>query len=363
MFRIILLVILSLHAFIHFLGFERGFGLVRVAGAAGEVTRSAGVLWLLTGLLLLLMVGLYWSNESIWPIVGIIGLGCSQYLIIRHWEDAKFGTIINILILLWVLPGLGDYWFDQYTQKVRTSLYPTSQSSQGVITNDDIGHLPLIVQRWLTKSGVVGKSAITQLQLSQSGKMRTNPDKPWMPFTALQYFNTSSHSFLWTAKVQLMPLVHLRARDLLYEGKGSTKIKLLSLLDVVNESPNHKMNTGAMIRYLAEMCWFPSGAVDESIVWEDSGPLTSKATLTLADVSVSGLFEFSEAGDILSFEAMRYRGGSDSSEEALWRVEMISHTHVAGQYLPNRCKVSWVDSEGAFHWLDLEVIDLATFSE
>lgn len=45
---------------------------------------------------------------------------------------------------------------------------------------------------------------------------------------------------------------------LLQDGQGEMLIKLLSLVNVVNEKHNDQINTGTLIRFLGEICWFPS---------------------------------------------------------------------------------------------------------
>jgi hypothetical protein len=45
---------------------------------------------------------------------------------------------------------------------------------------------------------------------------------------------------------------------LLRDGQGEMLIKLLSLVNVVNEKHNDQINTGTLIRFLGEICWFPA---------------------------------------------------------------------------------------------------------
>lgn len=101
-------------------------------------------------------------------------------------------------------------------------------------------------------------------------------------------------------------MVYLVGRDKLVQGRGEMLIKLLSLVKVVDEGKQEKINTGAMLRYLGELCWFPSAALNEHIDWVEQGALSAKATLTINKVSVEGVFSFSENRDVSSFEALRF---------------------------------------------------------
>ncbi len=51
------------------------------------------------------------------------------------------------------------------------------------------------------------------------------------------------------------------------DGKGSMIIKVLSLINVVNDSNNEKINQGTLQRYLGEITWFPTAAVSPYIKW------------------------------------------------------------------------------------------------
>lgn len=84
-----------------------------------------------------------------------------------------------------------------------------------------------------------------------------------MPFKAEQYFTPQQPAFVWKAHVKMMPLVYMNGRDKFENGKGEMLIKALSLVNVVNEGGDTKINESTMLRYLAEMCWFPSAALNE----------------------------------------------------------------------------------------------------
>ena len=147
-------------------------------------------------------------------------------------------------------------------------------------------------------------------------------------------------------------------RDELQNGKGKMLIKLGGVIPVVNESENSKINSGAMIRYLAEICWFPSTALKEYITWNSTSETSAKATFSYNNQSVSGVFLFSENGDFVSFTADRYYGGDTNSTLETWYVEAVSYKEFNGVKIPNTSKVTWKLPEGDFNWLNLEITDI-----
>jgi hypothetical protein len=188
--------------------------------------------------------------------------------------------------------------------------------------------------------------------------MKTKPGGNWMNFIATQYYDVKYPSFIWTTRVNMMPLIYLDGRDKLIDGEGEMLIKLLSLVKVVNEGQNEKINTGAMLRFLGEIVWFPAAALNDYIHWENIDALTVKATLTIGKESVSGIFRFRDNGDFVSFKAERYFGGGPDAVQHQWVVEAMEYRKLNSYRIPSKAKVTWKLPEGDFTWLELEITDL-----
>ncbi|TBW28001.1 hypothetical protein [Gramella sp. KN1008] len=92
-------ILLSVHLLIHFIGFLRAFNMVEMPESTLPISRTQGIFWLLTGILFILPVILYMQNDPLWAIITIPLVFMSQVLLIMNWKDAKFGTIINLIII------------------------------------------------------------------------------------------------------------------------------------------------------------------------------------------------------------------------------------------------------------------------
>jgi hypothetical protein len=360
MLRYAFLALLAIHGLIHLLGFVKAFQLAEVAQLSKSITRPAGILWLLATLLFLVTAILYLMRSSLWAFPGLAAIILSQVLILGAWSDAKAGTIANLIILLAVLPALGGYFFSQMVRAeqdalIREAAPPTDKA----LTNEDIAHLPPIVRTWLIRSNVVGRPRATFVRLKQSGQMRTKPDAGWMPFTAEQYVDVTRGDFIWTTRASLMPLIYMDGRDKYIGGEGEMLIKLLSLVPVVNDGHNEQMNSGSALRYLGEMCWFPSAALEPFVVWESIDSLHAKATLMTLRGPLSGTYTFTPEGDLASFEAERYYGGGANARLLPWRVTATAWTAFDGLRIPYKHEVTWRLPEGDFTWLTLEITDLS----
>ncbi|MDZ7757985.1 DUF6544 family protein [Rhodohalobacter sp.] len=359
MVKSIFSLIILIHGLIHLLGFFKAFDIGDVNQLTAAISKPVGIIWLIATVLFLMTALTYLLNYSVWPFLAMIAVIVSQVLIFTVWGDAKFGTIANIIVLLAAIPAIGHFMFSNMVEHEQTVfLEQVTRPSGTVIASEDLDQLPPIVQTWLKNSGVPGKPDVTFVRLKQTGEMKTTPDGKWMEFSAVQYFDTKRPAFNWSTEVQMMPLVHLAGRDKLTDGQGEMIIKLLSLFNVVNEKNNEKINSGTMIRYLGEICWFPAAALNEYISWEEIDELSAKATLAVNGEEVSGIFRFSEEGDFTSFEAERYYGGGEEAKLQRWVVEATEHSTLDGYRIPTKLSVTWKLPEGDFTWLHLEITDL-----
>ncbi len=357
--RTLLTILLLVHGFIHFMGFAKAFQIVEIREISQPVSKTTGLLWLLCGCLFVLTIVLLLLKSSWWSITVLAAILISQVLIILHWQEAKFGTFINAIILVASLATLTSSQFQKTISSETLSIIENAQPNEGqLIQKDMVDKLPEIVQKWLRFSGVEGEAPPYLVRLKQRGVMKTVPNGPWLPFTASQYVDPLRHQFVWATKVKAFPGVYLFGRDKLVQGQAEMLIKLVGAIPVVNEKKNIKINSGALIRFLSEICWYPAAALDKSITWETKDPLSALAKISLDKLSAEGVFNFSPEGRLLSFEAMRYYGGYKEAPLEKWLVKIDAFENFNGYMLPKKCHVYWKLKEGDFEWLQLEITDI-----
>lgn len=353
--RIFVAILLLIHAALHVIGLVKAIRPEAVPLLTRTISKTEGYFWLFTSLLLLLAFFMMVFKKEGWPAIAITGVILSQFLISLNWDDARFGTLANLVILAVALSSLGNYRFERLVQQ-ETSLILTDNKKDQPL--HEIGALPSIVQKWLWNSGVTDHIDIHNVRLEQKGKMRTNPKGKWMPFSAVQVFNVLEPAFVWKTTVTAFPGVYLTGRDKLQKAEGAMLIRLFSLFKVVNEKGNTQVNTGSLLRYLGEICWFPSAALMPYLQWENLSSTSAKAILQHEGLKVEGVFTFSSGGELLSFEAMRFYGAGDKASKEKWLIEIEEHRAFDGITVPSMCTVTWKLPEGDFHWLTLKVTNL-----
>jgi len=357
--RIIFAIVVMLHGLIHLMGFVKAFRLAGIKGLSMDITRPAGMLWLAVALLFTASGVLVLIEYDPWWMTAAAAVVFSQLLVVLYWHDAKFGTIANVIVLCGAVIGFGIWSFNAGLRAELARFAVPAAAEKRILTRDAAAGLPPAVRTWLERSGAVGKEIARSVSLKQKGMMRTAPDGKWMPVTADQRIITGSPAFIWIAEVAAAPGIFLSARDTYREGKGRMYIRALSLFPVA-DAGGPEINQGALTRYLAELVWVPSAAVNDYVRWEDAGPGAAKATMTWGGITASGVFTFDANGDMTGFRAHRYydRKGGATLEEWIIRIEPGGYREFGGVRIPARFSVTWHLKNGDFTWYKMELSDI-----
>lgn len=354
--RIAFSFLLVIHGLIHLMGFVKGFQLAEMAQLRQPVSALAGVFWLLTCLLFLASGGLFFAGKHFGWILLLPAILLSQTLIIQQWQDAKFGTIANIVALIGLVLAFGAWRFDKMVSREKQAFLSVATEDKR-LKEEELAPLPPVVQRWVRQSGAVGQPRVYTVHLKQSGRLRTQKEGDWLPFQAEQYFTVDHPGFIWIAGIQAMPMVEIVGRDKYENGRGNMRIELMSLFQMVNAT-GPEIDQGSLLRYLAEICWFPDAALQPYIQWDSVGLHAAQATMTYGDIRASGVFYFNESDDLLRFEAKRYYSRKEGATLEDWQIVNHEWKTLNGLRIPVRSEVIWKLKDGDYSWLTLEITDI-----
>ncbi|MFS0776716.1 DUF6544 family protein [Neobacillus sp. 3P2-tot-E-2] len=274
------------------------------------------------------------------------------------WILVVIFLIILFLLLLIVVSRIARVYFVKNGENLVANLLEgIDKESSKTIEREDMKKLPAPVQKWLTNSNVIGKEEVKTVRLKQQGRMRTEKNGKWMPTKGEQYFSISEPGFIWIADVKMAPLVQLSGIDTFIAGSGKMKIKVFSLFPVV-DAKGPEMDSGTMMRYLAEMMWYPSAALKPYIKWDEIDGTSAKATMEYNGISVSGVFYFNEKGDILRFVGKRYREVNGKYVLSDWGGINKEFKEFNGIRIPSKSDVTWFEKDEEFRWFEVEITDL-----
>lgn len=352
-----------LHGLLHLIGFAKEWNIGphqvsnRLMAVAGSGSRFAGVMWLVASVLFVTAAICFLLRRDWYWIPGALALIISQVLIFIYWSDAKYGTVLNMMIVVTVCVSAAAMQFKRTAMRDVDQLMKEAGGYEHVISEEQIATLPYPVQRWLRNANVAGKKTPNTLMLRQSGALRTKADGKWMPFHATQYFSVDPPAFVWIAEIKAAPLFCIAGRDSYKNGRGNMIIKPLYVMTAANSSGN-EVDQGTLLRYMAEMAWFPQAALNRYVTWEGVNEREAKVTMTYGGITASGTYYFNEDGSVAGFEAKRYGEFEGVFRKELWSVSVKDHKSFGGITIGHISEVTWKLNEGDFTWMKLEVEEI-----
>lgn len=353
--RYVLALLILVHGLIHLMGFAKAFEFATMPQLAKSISKSVGLLWLTAAILFVIACVLLFVKKDFWWIMGLTAVVISQILIFMYWSDARYGTIANVIVLIAALFSFGTWQFASMIEKELVEIKPATQVK--AIDKTSLNNLPEVVQNWLVVTGAIDQPQTNFATIHQKGEMKSTPDGEWAPFTATHWVAFSSPAFVWSARMKAGPGMHVAIRDKFFHGKGSMLVKVMSLV-TLNDAKGKEVDEGALQRYLAEIVWNPSFALNANIQWIQTDD--THATASLNDNGTSGTvtFTFDATGLIEKAEAQRFYYTGDQSTREHWIVTMSGYRDFNGIKVPAKSGITWKLKDGDYTWFRMEIKDI-----
>ncbi|HRI26574.1 MAG TPA: hypothetical protein PK239_10905 [Chitinophagales bacterium] len=298
--RFVLVFIVLVHGLIHFMGFAKAFDLGQIDQLMRYIGKPTGIVWLLTGLTLLAAAFLLALNHSYWWIPAFIGALVSQALIFSVWQDAKFGTFANFILLLASVTGWGQYNFEkQFRKEAAENINRTHSLPEVILTESDLVALPPPVQRYIRFAGALNKPKVTSMHVVFEGQMRKKGND-FFPFTSEQYnfFDQPTRLFYMKARMfgLWVPGYHRYTNE-----KASMDIRLFGLIPVVWHD-GAVMDKTETVTLFNDMCLLaPATLIDKRIHWESLTDTSARAVFTNGGITISAVLYINEQGQLVDF--------------------------------------------------------------
>ncbi|MEI6180507.1 MAG: DUF6544 family protein, partial [Chloroflexales bacterium] len=350
--KYLLLFILVIHGLIHSMGFVKAFNLAALEQLREPITRPVGLLWLGAAVLFLASAVLLLVAPDWWWLLTAGAVVLSQGVIIASWSDAKFGTIANVLVLVpVVVAGLGQAPWSFRAQYARDTAVGLANPPAQVdsVTEADIAHLPVVVQRYLYFVGAVGKPRVWNYRLRFGGALRNDRDSAWMPMVVDQQSFVDPPARLFIAELSISGLPAMTYHR--YVGPAATfEVTVASLLKVV-DARGPEMNQSETVTLFNDMCLLaPATLIDPRITWEEIDPQTVRATYTNASNTISAILTFDATGAMTNFVSDDRSRTLDGThyERLRWSTPISAWRTIDGRKLPVDGEAIWDHPSGAF---------------
>jgi hypothetical protein len=268
------------------------------------------------------------------------------------------GLIFTVLVLVVLAMVAGAWSLDRQLRREVGALLAESRSSGGrMVTQAMLADLPAPVRRYLTHTGVVGKTIPRTVRLAYTGRIRQGSERAWMPLAAAQYYTVTPPGFIWIATVRIAGLPVMRVRDAYRNGRGAMLVKAGSLITVV-DAAGPQMDQGAMMRYLNEMTWFPAAFLGESVRWKAIDDRSAEVTFTDHGRSITATMYFDADGRFVNFVGRRYRAVDSGYTLETWSTPNTGYGVFEGLRLPVSGKGVWNLAEGDQVYIELTLTRL-----
>ncbi|WP_062619491.1 DUF6544 family protein [Aequorivita aquimaris] len=343
--KIAFFILLSLHGLIHLMGFFKAFGFAEISQLSQNFSKPQGLLWLAVALTFITIGILFLLKNNLWFWIAVATVVVSQVLIIVNWQDAKFGTIINLIVLIVALLAMAGWNFEREFKKDVSQSFKNVSISEEIISEADVAQLPIPVQNYLKYVGAIGKPKIKTARAIFKGEMREK-GKDWFGFTSEQYnfFADPTRLFFMKANFKGLPTQGYHRYK---EGKASMLIKLLSVFPVVDISEPEMFKTET-VTFFNDMCLFaPAALIDKRINWQTLEDNSVKAVFHNGEVSVSAILKFDESGRMINFIS-EDRVDVNSNQNVPFSTPVTEYGTVNGYKLPLAADAVWHFPEGDF---------------
>jgi hypothetical protein len=255
----------------------------------------------------------------------------------------------GVIMLFFSIPGSKTKTeFDM----AATDLIAESDHQEDMFTEEEIAGLPAPVQRYFRYCGYIGTQKMSYIKIVyQDVDFVFNEDKPIkINYTQYDFVNQPNRIAYIDSSMYGIPFEGL---DVFLDGTGAMKGVLAKLFILFNQT-GPVMDQSSQVTFLSEILFFPNAALQEYVTWEAIDDLHAKAEMSYYGISVSGIFTFNEAGEMLSFETddRSAVASNGSSKQVKWSVVYAEYAEVDSVKRPTVFQAIWHNDDGDLVYFD-----------
>jgi hypothetical protein len=317
---------------------------------------------LAAGIGVLLTAALLAGSSGAWVWTAPVAAVISQAMIVSAWDDAKYGTIVNVVLVVvaaWGLVSEGP-WSLRAEYHREVAARTAAAWPERIVTDADVDRLPEPIRRYLRAAGAAGRPIPQHVHATWRGRIRNGPADPWMSFDAEQHNFTSEPArlFMMKAKRSGVPVdvLHVFAH-----GAASMRARALSLFTVASGA-GRAFDQAETVTLLNDFCLLAPGAlVDSAFRWEAIDGRSARVAYTLGAHTVRAVVMVNDSGDLVDFVSDdRLAMGSDGEQltPIRWSTPIFSHQSIRGTRAMLHGEGRWHAPEGEYAYIELDLLDL-----
>ena len=191
----------------------------------------------------------------------------------------------------------------RFSKKVEELFANSKKIINKEFSQSQIKGMPKPVQRYFKYALEEKQPYISFVRLFHTGELKVK--NKWRKVKGEEYFTIEKPGFIWRGKLRFFT-----GTDSYYIGKGNLQIKLLGKIKIVDDK-SEEIYKSELLRWLSEAPWYPTALLpSKELTWEEIDDKSAKAILSDSGLKVEGIFHFNDEGQIIKFEAERYKDQS-----------------------------------------------------
>lgn len=273
------------------------------------------------------------------------------------------GVVVGIVLLAIVFFALPYSKTRREFSKATGVLIGDAGKGDGLFTLEDIALLPLPVQRYFIHCRYIGKPKMAHMKATfRDVDFSLGRGKPTIKIEYVQHNGVAMPQRLAYIDSSLYG-IPFEGLDSFLKGVGSMKGVLAKLFNLFDER-GEDMDRACLATFLAEALIVPSAALMPYMQWESIDDTHAKATIGAYGLTCSGIFTFSETGEMLSFSTDdRMATGMDGKKEKVRWTAILDDYQLQGDLLlPSTLQAVWNYPEGDYLYFDGKAVAIEHFS-
>ena len=276
------------------------------------------------------------------------------FCLIQRGDNLIIKLFLAFLIILFVVFVYGLFKHREFTKWlsagdkkiVSLNVFPVKVDTE---------HLPLLLKNYISR---VIKNEVSGIfvELSQKGVFKMSPSDTEMVFEAHQKISLSSPSFSWVAKI-IKSGVPIIICDRLIDNQGELQARLFGSLSVAKASGSELLR-GELLRYLAEVPWYPLAILNQPEVrWKTIDATTVSGEIEINNTIARIEYYFDENGLIERiFSPDRGRMIGSEVIPTPWEGSFSKYKEIKGLLIPTHGEVSWFLPGGKFTYFKGDIV-------
>ena len=253
------------------------------------------------------------------------------------WIAIGAGSIIVVVVALALI---GDVRWANAT-KAQMALLEGARlpALSGRYDARELDGLPAPVQRYFRMVLKDRQPLIASATFELAGTINmSDTDENWKPFSSTQRAVIHRPGFLWNGRVVMLPGLAAHVHDSYIAGTGTLRAALLGLFTVAEVQGGGEIARGELMRYFAEMAWYPTALLpSQGVLWDAVDDHSANATLADGPIGLTLLFTFDDAGLISGIHADARGSGVGTDMVMLpWDCSVSNYQLRHGMMVPTR---------------------------